>query len=166
MKYKEIVSVSGLGGLFQLISSKSDGAIVKSLEDLNTRFISSRVHQFTPLETIEIFTSGENVKLSAILQVMGEKEKEFPLVDAKADTQVVREYFRSIFPSLDEERVYVSDLKKMIRWFTILKKNDLLPTLETKEPEPIFSPVAEEISEIQKNPAPKVKKAKKGKTPV
>ncbi len=64
MQYREIVAVTGLGGLFQLVASKQDGAIVRSLgRQEYKRFVSSRVHNFTPLESIEVFTTGDNVNL-------------------------------------------------------------------------------------------------------
>lgn len=126
MQYREIVAVTGLGGLFQLLASKQDGAIVRSLEDKSTRFVSSRVHNFTPLESIEVFTTGENVNLSAVFKAMQEQEAKFPLADAKADNNTVKAYFKNVFPEFDDERVYVSDMKKMVKWYAILKTNDLL----------------------------------------
>ncbi|WP_109695288.1 DUF5606 family protein [Chitinophaga deserti] len=158
MQYREIVAVTGLGGLFQLLASKQDGAIVKSLEDQSTRFVSSRVHNFTPLESIEVFTTGDNVNLSAVFKAMQENVAKFPLVEAKADNNTIKSYFKNVYPEFDEERVYVSDMKKMVKWFAILEKNDLLK----------FEEVAEETAEVAEAPAaeaaaaeePKAKKAK------
>lgn len=133
MQYREIVAVTGLGGLFQLLASKQDGAIVRSLEDKSTRFVSSRVHNFTPLESIEVFTTGDNVNLAAVFQAMQDKEAKFPLADAKADNQTVKAYFKNVFPEFDEDRVYVSDMKKMVKWYAILKTNDLLKFEEETE---------------------------------
>ena len=56
MEYSKLVAVTGLPGLFELINSKTDGAIVRSLEDKSTRFVSSRVHNFSHLESIEVYT--------------------------------------------------------------------------------------------------------------
>jgi hypothetical protein len=126
MQYREIVAVTGLGGLFQLMASKQDGAIVKSLEDKISKFVSSRVHNFTPLESIEVFTTGENVNLSEVFKAMQDQEAKTPPLDAKADNNAVKAYFKTVFPSFDEERVYVSDMKKMVKWYLILKANDLL----------------------------------------
>lgn len=61
MEYSKLIAVSGLPGLFELLTSKSDGAIAKSLENDATQFISSRAHQFSHLESIEVFTTRENV---------------------------------------------------------------------------------------------------------
>lgn len=133
MQYREIVAVTGLGGLFQLLASKQDGAIVRSLEDKSTRFVSSRIHNFTPLESIEVFTTGDNVNLSAVFKAMQEKEAQFPLADGKADNNAIKAYFKNVFPEFDEERVYVSDMKKMVKWYAILKSNELLTFEEETE---------------------------------
>jgi len=127
MEYKEIVSVTGLGGLFQLLTTKSDGAIVRNVADKSTKFISARQHNVTPLESIEVYTTGENVRLHEVFRKMQEHEATIPLADAKtADNAGIKTYFKSIFPEFDEERVYVSDMKKMLKWYELLKATDLL----------------------------------------
>ena len=63
MEYGKLVAVTGLPGLYELVSSKSDGGIVRSLDDKSTRFVSTRVHQFSHLESIEVYTLRENVNL-------------------------------------------------------------------------------------------------------
>ncbi len=127
MEYKEIVAVTGLGGLFQLLATKSDGAIVRNLADQSTRFISARLHNVTPLESIEIYTTSENVRLHHVFEKMKEHEAATPPIDGKqADNAAIKGYFKEIFAELDEDRVYVSDMKKMLRWYEILKGNDLL----------------------------------------
>lgn len=127
MEYREIVAVTGLGGLFQLLATKSDGAIVRNLADKTTRFISARLHNVTPLESIEVYTTGENVRLHEVFQKMKDNEATTPLADAKkADNNTIKAYFKGIFPEFDEERVYVSDMKKMLKWYELLQQNDLL----------------------------------------
>src|SRR6478736_5210950 len=125
MQYREIVAVTGLGGLFQLLATKSDGAIVRSLADNTTKFIPSRLHNVTPLDSIEIYTTGNNVRLHEVLQKMKEQTVSKP--DAKkAGTDAIRAYFKEIFPAMDEERVYSSDMKKMLKWYEILDGASLL----------------------------------------
>lgn len=144
MEYREIVAVTGIGGLFQLLATKSDGAIVRNLADKSTKFISARMHNVTPLESIEVYTTGDNVRLHEVFQKMKDHEATIKVIDTKADNNAVKGYFKSIFPDFDDERVYVSDMKKMVKWYEILKDADLLnfevaaaPAEETATEEPV-----------------------------
>ncbi len=112
-----MISVSGLPGLFELITTKNDGAIVRSLEDDSTRFISSRGHQFSHLESIEVYTTTNNVNLAEIFVAMKASDEALP--DIKND-KALKAYFLKVYPSIDLERVYSSDLKKMVKWLQIL----------------------------------------------
>lgn len=123
MDYNKIVSVSGLSGLFELLSSKSDGGVVRSLEDNTTKFVSTRLHNFSHLDSIEIFTVKENTNLSELFEAMQKNKEKLP--DAKADNKALKSYFEKVYPDLDFERVYASDMKKMVKWFDILKKNKI-----------------------------------------
>src|SRR5215207_10245393 len=130
MEYRRIVAVTDLPGLFEIVSSKTDGAIVRSLEDKSTKFVSSRVHNLSHLESIEVYTVRDNVNLVEILNAM--KNSKEPLPDGK-DNKVLKAYFEKVFPALDFERVYSSDLKKMVKWFEVLVKNEVEIKL-TEEP--------------------------------
>jgi hypothetical protein len=118
MEYNQLVAVSGLPGLFELVSSKADGGIVRSLEDNSTRFVSTRVHQFSHLESIEVYTIRENVNLVEVFKAM---EKASIALPAEKDAAAVKNYFKQVFPDMDFERVYDSDRRKMVKWFTQLK---------------------------------------------
>lgn len=122
MDYNRIVAVTGIPGLFELVSSKSDGAIVRSLEDGSSRFISSRVHNLSHLESIEIYTVRDNVNLADVFNAMKESSEALP--DAK-DAKAVKAYFEKVYPDMDFERVYSSDMKKMVKWFEGLQKNGI-----------------------------------------
>ena len=159
MEYSKIVAVSGMPGLFELINSKTDGAIVRSLDDKSTRFVSSRIHQFSHLESIEIYTVQDNVNLVDVLNAMDKAGGSLP--DEK-DASAVKKYFEKVFPDLDFERVYASDMKKMVKWYEVLKKNKVeikLTEIEEEETE-------EEEIEEEKEAAPvKEKKAVKKAAP-
>ena len=133
MDYNKIVSVSGLGGLFELLSSKSDGGVVRSLEDNTTKFVSTRLHNFSHLDSIEIFTVKENTNLSELFEAMQKSKEKLP--DAKADNKALKSYFEKVYPDLDFERVYASDMKKMVKWFDILKKNKIEIKSSEESPE-------------------------------
>jgi hypothetical protein len=131
MEYKKLVSVTGLPGLFELLSSKSDGAVVRSLEDNTTKFVSTRQHNFSHLESIEVYTTKDNTTLAEIFSAMKEGKEEVP--DANADGKVLKTYFEKTYPELDFERVYVSDMKKMVKWFRIIEKNNIDVSVKTEE---------------------------------
>ncbi|MBS1575407.1 MAG: DUF5606 domain-containing protein [Bacteroidetes bacterium] len=137
MEYSKIIAVSGLPGLYELINSKNDGAIIRSLDDKSTRFASSRVHNFSHLESIEVYTTGENVNLVEIFEAIDKAGGSLP--DVK-DNNIVKKYFEKVYPDLDFEKVYSSDLKKMVKWYDVLKKNNI----EIKLSEP---PAEEEVKE-------------------
>jgi len=132
MEYSKLISISGLNGLFELVGSKTDGAIVKSLDDKTTKFVSSRVHNFSHLESIEVYTIRENVNLVEVFQAMGKSKEALP---SDKDAAAVKAYFQKVYPDMDFARVYSSDMKKMVKWFGILKANDIDPVLteETEE---------------------------------
>jgi len=128
MDYSRIVAVTGLPGLYEVLSSKGDGAVVRSLDDKSTKFISSRIHNISHLESIEVYTIRENVSLADVFSAM----KGSPLPDTKND-KAVKDYFEKTYPDLDFERVYTSDMKKMVKWFEVLEKNNIDYTVKSEE---------------------------------
>ena len=154
MDYSKIISITGLGGLYELVSSKADGAVVRSLEDKSTKFVSSRVHNFSHLESIEVYTVKDNTVLSEVFEEI-RKSKE-PVPDAKADGKALRNYFEKVYPDLDFDRVYASDMKKIISWYGILTKHNI----DTKQkPEDASEP--ETHSETEENTEAEKKSKKK-----
>ena len=164
MEYSKIVAVTGLPGLYELLNSKTDGAIVRSLDDKSTKFVSSRIHNFSQLESIEVFTKRENVNLVEILKAIDASREKLP--DEK-DDKALKNYFGKVYPDLDFDRVYSSDLKKMIKWFSVLKNNNIEFKLSEPAPEEEQKPVEEIKKEevaIEEKPVAKPKKAAAKKT--
>lgn len=161
MEYNKIIAVTGLPGLYELLSSKSDGAIVRSLDDKSTRFVASRVHNFSHLESIEVYTVRENVNLVDILQAMDSSSEKLP---QDKDNGALKAYFSKVFPDLDFERVYASDLKKMVKWFSILKENKV--EIKLSEAPQEEDAAEEAIVETPAAPAVKKKAAAKEEAPV
>ena len=162
MEYSKIVSVTGLPGLYELINTKSDGAIVRSLDDKSTKFASSRIHNFSHLESIEVFTTGENVNLAEVFQAMEKAGGSLP--DLK-DNGAVKKYFEKVYPAIDFERVYSSDLKKMIKWFDVLKKNNVDIKLTEPEPEEEIQTEQAEVEAVNEPEKKKTEKAPQAKKP-
>ena len=114
-----MVSITGMGGLYELVSSKADGGIVKSLEDKTVKFVSNRVHSFSHLESIEVFTVNDNVNLVEVFLAMKASSEKMP---DGTDVKATKAYFGKVYPAMDLERVYTSDMKKMLKWYDILTK--------------------------------------------
>jgi hypothetical protein len=134
MDLKEIMSVSGYSGLFQLVSQGRSGLIVESLVDKKRTNIPPAAKVST-LNDIAVFTDGEDVPLRVVLQTIKEKSNGEPAIDPKsAKEEVVRAYFAEILPTYDKNRVYFSDIKKIISWYNLLQKNGMLD-FEAKEEE-------------------------------
>jgi len=158
MDYSKLVAVTGMPGLYELVNSKSDGAIVRSLEDDSTKFASSRIHNFSHLESIEVYTVRDNVNLVEVFQAMEKAGGSLP--DGK-DNNALKKYFENAYPDLDFERVYASDLKKMVKWYDILKKKNVeIKLSEQPEEEEPEQPEVEEVEEVNEKPAKKEAKKK------
>ena len=161
MEYAKIVAVTGLPGLFELVSSKSDGALVRSLEDKSTKFVSSRIHNFSHLESIEVYTVRDNVNLVDIFNAMQASGENLP--DEK-DNAAVKKYFEKVYADLDFDRVYSSDMKKMVKWFGVLQSNNIEIKLREAAPE---EEGVEEAVEVEEAAAPaKAEKPKAAKKEV
>ena len=165
MEYNRIVAVTGLSGLFEIVSSKNDGALVRSLADKSTKFVSSRVHNLSHLESIEVYTVRDNVNLVEVFDAMKTSSEQLP--DAK-DSKALKAYFEKVYPDLDFEKVYSSDLKKMVKWFEELQKNGVeikLSEQETEEEQPVETEnIPEPVSvaaEAEETPKPKRTRKKK-----
>ena len=158
MEYGKIIAVTGMPGLFELLTSKNDGAIVRSLEDNSTKFVSSRIHNFSHLESIEVFTVMDNVNLVEIFYAI---EKEGGKTPDLKDAGAVKKYFQKVYPDLDFERVYSSDLKKMAKWYDVLKANKIEIKLTPPPEEPEEAEVVEEAPiKQEKKPAAKAAEPK------
>lgn len=131
MNLKDILAVSGMTGLFKLSSSRGNGLIAADLDGGKTKFFSMRKHQFTPMETVAIYTMSDTVELSVIFERMLDQLVENPPASHKGTNTEIEDYFSSIVPDYDEDRVYISDMKKVIKWFNTLNEKGYL----TAEPE-------------------------------
>jgi hypothetical protein len=164
MEYNKIIAVTGLPGLYELLSSKTDGAIVRSLDDKSTKFVSSRIHNFSHLESIEIYTVRDNVNLVDILKAMEDSKEKLP--DEK-DGSGLKNYFTKVYPDLDFERVYSSDLKKMVKWYVVLKNNDVEIKLSepAQEDEATDEQPEKKTAAVAEKPAKKAAAEKKAEAP-
>lgn len=120
MELKDIISVPGMSGLYKVVANNKNGFIVESLADSKRTLINSNQRIMT-LVDIAVYTTGEDMPLREIYKNIQQKEGQKLGVDPKADGAKLREYFKKLVPTFDEERVYTSDIKKMLVWYDILK---------------------------------------------
>ncbi len=162
MKFKEIVSVSGISGLKRIIGQRVDGLILADLDDTNRRFFSNRINMFSPLENISIYTEDDSVPLLDVFIEMKNQFETNPPVDHTSDSATLRSYLEKILPSFDHEKVQISDIKKLIKWFHLLDPLAVLVKEEESETEknPIEAAAEEAIVEISEEAKPTKKKGK------
>jgi len=130
MNLEKIVAVAGLGGLYKVIGNRSNGLIVENLDTGKRTFASSRKYQFSPLETIAIYTYSDSIPLKEVFQTIIQKSDTLALPESKADDESIRHYFREIIPDHDDTRVHIKDLKKIIKWYNYLTQHQYLDTSE------------------------------------
>lgn len=133
MNLKEILAISGYGGLFKFISQGRNGVIVEGLIDKKRMNASSSV-RVSALEDIAIYTSEKEVPLKEILQKIYTKENGGKAIDPKSPNDKLKAYFAEILPDYDQDKVYVSDMKKVFNWYNILLGENMID-LEKDEPE-------------------------------
>lgn len=118
-------------GLFKMVDSRGNGLLVQDIDGGKTKFFSMRKHQFTPMETVAIYTMSDTIELSVIFERMMDQKDENPPASTKESKEKIEDYFASIVPDYDEDRVYISDMKKVIKWYNMLDERGYL----TMEPE-------------------------------
>ena len=129
MNLDEILSVSGKPGLYKLITQTRNGLLAESLDD-QKRIAVSASQQVSSLKDIAIFTYSEEVQLAEVFASMMSYEEENGLPDPKAEKQVLIDFFAAILPEFDRERVYPSNIKKVLNWYFKLKEHQLLSDTE------------------------------------
>lgn len=154
MDISKIVSVSGYGGLFEVISQIKNGIIVEGLED-KKRMPVYATQKVVALDDISIYTYSEDVPLKDIFLAIHEKNNGASAPDPKASPNELKAFMEEMIPEYDKDRVYVSDLKKLVKWYNILNEKGLIIKEEEKAEE---SETTEgEVTEAK----PTKKKAKK-----
>ncbi len=129
---KGILSISGQTGLFKLVSQAKNSIIVESLID-GKRFPAYSTSRVSALEDISIYTEEGDVKLSEILLKIYESTNGGETPTAKASAQDLRNYFETIIPTYDKERVYVSDIKKVLAWYNLLVSKSLIDPAKAQQ---------------------------------
>lgn len=133
MSLDKILSISGKPGLYQIVTQTRTGAVVESLND-KKRITVGAHSNISILSEIAIYTLTEEVPLRKVLKSIKTKyDGAQTEISHKASKIELEEFFFEILPDYDEDRVYPSDIKKVIQWYNILQNNNLLEYLETEE---------------------------------
>ena len=124
MTLTEIATISGKGGLFKVLAPTKSGVILETLDDTKTRLVATTSHRLSLLNEISIYTTTKEgtVGLEEILKKMHADFGDDIGVDGNSDATELKAFLKAVLPEYDESRVYVSDIKKLVRWYaTILK---------------------------------------------
>lgn len=135
MVLKDILAISGEPGLFKFIAQGKNAIIVEHLDTgkRTSAFSSSKV---SSLEDISVFTENEDLPLGTVFDRIYDKESGGPAIDSKSDPEKLKEYFAGLIPEYSREKVYQSDIRKIILWYNILhRKNMLVKEEPVKEAE-------------------------------
>jgi len=124
MNLEKIITVGGKPGLFEIITQTRTGAIAQSLIDQKRLSVGAH-SSVSILSEIAIYTLSEEVPLKEVFQKIYDKENgEKCSISPKVSKDDLEEYFFEVLPEYDEDRVYVSDIKKIIKWYNILHSKD------------------------------------------
>jgi len=132
IKVKDLMAIAGKGGLYKYLAQARNGVVVESLED-KKRTVAPTTARISTLDDISIFTEKEDIPLCDVLMKIYDKEAGGTAVDPKSGNEELRVYFKDVLPDYDEERVYSSDIKKVLTWYNLLHKYELLEIIEKDE---------------------------------
>ncbi|MHB0754998.1 DUF5606 family protein [Polaribacter sp. M15] len=119
MEFSKIISVSGKPGLFQVVSQSKNAIIVESLVD-KKRIAVNSTQNVSLLENIAIYTYEEDMPLLEVFKAMSEKTNGAKAISHKESGEKLASFFAEVLPNYDDERVYTSNIKKVIQWFNLL----------------------------------------------
>lgn len=131
---KEILAISGKPGLYRMVSQAKQSIIVESLLD-GKRVPAFSFNKVISLEDIAIYTETDDIPLTDVLKSIREKEDGGKTLSAKASGAEMKSYFEEILPDYDKDRVYVSDIKKVLNWYNLLQEKAMLDLLDVEETE-------------------------------
>lgn len=125
MSLDKVIAISGKPGIYSLKQQTRSGFVAESLID-NKRITVGIRHNVSVLSEIAIYTLSGEMPLREVLHKIKEKENGEPTINHKVSKDELEEFFFSLIPDYDEDRVYANDIKKVVQWYNILQKNDML----------------------------------------
>ncbi|MCC9043930.1 DUF5606 domain-containing protein [Myroides sp. M-43] len=125
MSLEKVLAISGKPGLYELLVQTRTGFIAESLADGKKSTVGLK-NNVSLLSEISIYTYNEEVKLFDVFKNIATKENNGEAISHKEDNPTLLGYFREVLPEFDEERVYVSDIKKVLNWYNILQRRGII----------------------------------------
>ena len=140
---ENIIAISGSGSLFNLITTRTNGLILEEIGTGKRNFFASRNTQFSPLESIGIYTLADNIPLSEVYQRFRDIEDQSSIPLHSATDAILKQFFETTIPEYDRYRVHVKDMKKCVKWYHFLAQHQLLKT----KVEAVENAVASEVAD-------------------
>lgn len=135
MDLNEILSIAGKAGLYKVVTQSKNGVIIESL--LDGKRVTAFAHErISSLEEISIFGETEDVPLKQVFKIISDKQEGKEAISHKSSGKELKTFFLDIMPDYDQDRVYVSDIKKVLQWYNLLLKKDLLEFKEEDDVQP------------------------------
>ncbi len=125
MELKDLMAISGYPGLYRFISQGKNAIIVESLED-KKRMSAYSTSKISTLEEIAVFTETGEMALADVLKRIYDHSGGKEVLSHKSSNQQLKSFFQEVLPEYDRDRVYVSDMKKIINWYNLLLKHDII----------------------------------------
>ena len=124
MTIADIATVSGKGGLYKVVAPTKSGVILESLDEAKAKMVATTSHRLSLLNEISIYTTTKegNIPLEDVLKKIQKDFGDDPGVDTNSDSDELKAFMKSILPEYDEDRVYTSDIKKLVRWYGLIRK--------------------------------------------
>ena len=122
MEFSEIASISGKSGLYKILKPGKSAVVLEAMDPSKTKIVAGATHRVSVLQEISIYTTTKEgtIPLADVLRKINEQFGADLGIDSESDPKELRAFLKSVLPEFDEQRVYVSDIKKLVKWYGIL----------------------------------------------
>lgn len=151
MDFSEILSIAGKPGLFKVVTQAKAGIIVESIID-GKKFTAFSSERISSLEEISIFSENEDIPLKDVFKTFFEKCEGKETISHKSETKLIKSTFEEMVPDYDQDRVFVSDIRKVLQWYNLLLKKEMLNFEEEADEEKNDEDKADAKSDKEESP--------------
>jgi len=157
MELEKVLAITGKPGLYSLKLQTRSGFVAESLLDGKKITVGMR-NNVSLLSEISMYTHSEEKPLAEVMRNIAKKENNGPAISHKEDNAKLMAYFKEVLPDYDEDRVYASDIKKVLNWYNLLQAKGLVSSEEPKKKDAPVAATEPEAEAVDKKPAKKAKK--------